>query len=223
MAPQDSTLCYLVRHAATVNNEQEPQVVQGQRLDAELSAAGRQQAERTGRFLARRAVHAVYSSPMLRAQQTARAIASRHGLTVQVVEDLIEADVGEWEGLDWNQIQCNDPDAYRAFMTDAGANGYLGGECLREVLDRAAPAIEHLLSENRGRPIVVVAHNVVNRAYLTRLIGIPLAQYRSIPQDNCGINLLRFRENRVKVITINSVFHLDHELEAPSGQGAVSE
>jgi len=209
MATNDSTICYLVRHGATENNEQDPPVLQGQRLDASLSATGRNQAERTAEFLAGRPVRAVYSSPMQRAAQTAEAIAGRHGLPVEVVDDLIEVDVGEWEGLNWDEIRRGDPEAYEAFMSDASAHGYLGGECLREVFDRTAPALDALLHQNVGRHVVVVAHNIVNRAYLARLLGMPLAQYRSIPQDNCGLNMLRFRQGKIKAVTVNAVFHLE--------------
>ncbi|MBN1589853.1 MAG: histidine phosphatase family protein [Pirellulales bacterium] len=214
MPTHDSTLCYLVRHGATDNNEQKPPVLQGQRLDVGLSDAGRDEADRAAGCLASRRVDAVYSSPLRRAVETAQAIADRHDLPVEVIDGLIEVDVGEWEGLDWNAIMRADPDAYEAFMTDAGANPYLGGECLREVLDRTTPVLDGLLRDNLGRHVVVVAHNVVNRAYLTRLLGIPLAQYRSIPQDNCGLNVIRFRAGKASVMTINSVFHL-------AGRGAL--
>ena len=59
-----------------------------------------------------------------------------------------------------------------------------------------------------SRLITIVAHNVVNRAYLAQLMGMPLARYRSIPQDNCGVTLVRYRKARVKAVTINGVFHL---------------
>lgn len=209
MSDSESTICYLIRHGATVNNEQNPPVLQGQRVDLELSVAGRDQAARTGRFLAARTIDAVYSSPMRRARQTAEAIASPHGLSVEIVEDIIEVDVGEWEGMNWDDIRRADPTAYEAFMTDAGSHGYLGGECLREVMDRAAPALDALLRDNVGRRVVVVAHNVVNRGYLTQLLGMPLARYRSVPQDNCGLNVLRCRQGTIKAVTVNSVFHLE--------------
>jgi broad specificity phosphatase PhoE len=67
------------------------------------------------------------------------------------------------------------------------------------------------MEQNLGRVIVVVAHNVVNRAYLAQLMGMPVARYRSIPQDNCGLTLIRYRKGRAKAVTINGVFHLDDE------------
>lgn len=204
----DTCWLYLVRHGATANNRADPPRLQGRRTDPPLSDEGRQQARHTGQFLAGSGLDAVYSSPLVRARQTAEQIAGPQGMPVQVVDELIEVDVGVWEGRSWDEIQRTDPEAYRAFMTDATVHPYLGGESLDTVLARAGPAFQRLMENNCGRRIVVVAHNVVNRAYLAQLIGMPVARYRSIPQDNCGLTLIRYRSKRVKVVTINAVFHL---------------
>jgi phosphoserine phosphatase len=200
---------YLIRHGATDNNRAKPPRLQGRRTDPGLSDEGLEQAKRTGRFLADVPLHAVYSSPLLRARQTAEAVASPHQLTVKVVPDLIEVDVGDWEGRDWDEIQRDTPQAYRDFMTDASIHPYLGGETVATVLDRSGPALEKLMADNLGRAIAAVAHNVVNRTYLAQLLEIPVAKYRTVPQDNCGLSLLRYRAGKVKVVAINGVFHLE--------------
>lgn len=206
-APERCSL-YLIRHGATDNNCADPPRLQGRRTDPELSNAGLEQARRAGQFLADLPLNAVYASPLVRARQTARAIAKPHGLAVELVEEIIEVDVGDWEGRAWEEIEKTDPEAYRAFMSDPGKNPYLGGENIQSVRDRVVPAFEGLMADNLGRVIVVVAHNVVNRAYLTHLLGMPVARYRIIPQDNCGVTLIRYRNNEAKVVTINGVFHL---------------
>jgi len=205
----DTCWLYLIRHAATDNNLAVPPVLQGRRTDPGLSAEGLEESRLTGLALAERPLSAVYSSPLLRARQTAEAVAEPHGLEVQIVEELVEADVGEWEGLDWGEVERNDSEAYRLFRDDASVNPYLGGETLTTVYERSMPAIERLMAENLGRMIAVAAHNVVNRSCLAKLIGSPLRMYRSVPQDNCGINLLRYRKGRIKAVTINWVEHLD--------------
>ena len=204
----DTCWLYLVRHGATANNRADPPRLQGRRTDPPLSAEGREQARQTGQLLAGCTLDAVYSSPLLRARQTAEEIAGPQGVPVQVVDELIEVDVGVWEGRSWEEIEKTDPEAHQAFMTDATLHPYLGGENLDTVLARAGPAFQRLMESSRGRLIVVVAHNVVNRAYLAHLIGMPVARYRSIPQDNCGLTLLRYRGGRAKVVTINAVLHL---------------
>lgn len=205
----DTCWLYLVRHGATANNRARPPRLQGRRTDPGLSPEGHQQARQTGQTLADLPLGAVYSSPLLRARQTAEAIAGPHRLAVEPVEDLIEVDVGLWEGRSWDEIQETDPEAYRLFMTDACVHPYLGGENLRTLQARVIPALEKLMSENLGRVVVAVGHNCVNRVYLAHLLGMPLAKYRSIPQDNCGVNLLRYRHGRTKAVTINAVAHLE--------------
>lgn len=200
---------YLIRHGATDNNRAKPPRLQGRRTDPKLSAEGLEQAKRTGRFLADVPLSAVYSSPLSRARQTAEAVAEPHQLTVEEVPDLIEVDVGDWEGRAWDEIQRDNPEAYRNFMTDAGIHAYLGGETVATVLDRAGPALEKLMADNVGRTIAAVAHNIVNRTYLGKLIDLPVARYRSVPQDNCGVSLLRYRSGKVQAVTINGVFHLE--------------
>lgn len=199
---------YLIRHGATANNRAKPPRLQGRRTDPGLSDEGRLQAELTARFLSSAELKTVFSSPLLRAQQTAEAIAKPHGLDIVTVDDLIEADVGLWEGRSWAEIEKNDPEAYLAFMENGAENPYLGGETISTVQERSAPALEQLLAENIGSSIAAVAHNVVNRAWLTQLLGLPVSKYRNVPQDNCGVNLIRYRKGRVKAVTINGVFHL---------------
>lgn len=205
----DTCWCYLIRHGATAHNLAQPSRLQGRRLDDPLCADGRRQAEQTAALLARAGLGAVYTSPLVRARQTAELVAAPHGLSAEPVEDLIEVDVGDWEGLTWDEIERDWPEAARAFLADAGLHGYLGGEDLRDVRDRVVPAMGRLAGENLGRSIAVVAHNVVNRCFLTHVLGIPVSQYRLITQDNCGVSLLRFWEGKTKIVTMNAVFHLD--------------
>ena len=205
----DTCWLYLIRHGATANNRARPPRLQGRRTDPGLSDEGRRQAEQTSRFLSSSGLRTVYSSPLLRAKQTAEVIAKPHGLEVVTADDLIEADVGEWEGRTWTEIERDDREAYLAFMENGAENPYLGGETIRTVQERSAPTLEQLVSENLGSVIAAVAHNVVNRAWLTQLLGLPVAKYRNVPQDNCGVNLIRYRKGEVKVVTINGVFHLE--------------
>ena len=204
----DTCWLYLIRHAATSNNRARPPRLQGRRTDPGLSDEGYQQAERTGRWLADVPIDAVYSSPLLRARQTAAVVAQPHGVPVAVVEDLMEVDVGDWEGRSWDEIERNDREAYQRFIADASVHPYRGGENLSVVRARAVPAFEQLLTDNAGRIIAAVAHNVVNRTYLAHLLDVPLRNYRLVPQDNCGANLIRHRNGKTKLVTINAVRHL---------------
>jgi broad specificity phosphatase PhoE len=209
MPEAHETLLYLVRHGATPANEQRPYVLQGHGIDTSLSDTGRRQAEAVAGFLADRPLDVVISSPMKRARETARAIAAPHGLDTGVLEDISECDVGRWEGRDWGSIMKDDAQAYHRFMDDPASHGYPEGESYADVLDRVGGPIDQLLASHRGQTVALVAHNIVNRVYVARLMGWPLSQAREIRQDNTGINVIRGREDEITLLSFNVRFHLD--------------
>lgn len=206
-APRECIM-YLIRHGATANNVADPPLLQGLGSDPELSHEGCDQAARTAKFLSQQPIRAVYCSPMSRAKQTARAIAAPHGLTPELVESIIEIDVGAWEMRSWQEISQSEPEEYSRFIENPAIYGYREGENLNQVHARVKPAMERIMQSHLGEVIVVVAHNVVNRVLLADLLGLPIALARGISQDNCGINVVRHVEGAMKLKSTNSIFHL---------------
>lgn len=203
----DSTRLLLIRHGATDCNLAQPPRLQGRGINLGLSQEGIDQALRTAEFLRSTRIDALFSSPLKRAWETAEAIARPHELSIGPVPELVEVDVGRWENCSWEDIARNDPQAHAQFLEDCGQYGYAAGENMRQVQDRVTPVLTDLLEQHVGRRIVVVCHSVVNRAYLAGLLGIPLACCRFLPQDNCGINVIDYRDGRASVVTLNSTWH----------------
>ena len=204
----NQTTLYLIRHGATPENEKRPRILQGNGIDNALSATGREQARQVGDYLRTFSIDAIFSSPLRRAVETAEAVASQHDLNVQTIDQIHEVDVGQWQSLDWSTIQREFPEAYERYMQDSGQHGYLGGESCGDVLARTAPAFAELLRNNVGRRIAVVAHTVVNRTWLANLLGIELHRAKELPQDNCCINVIRYRDGQTQLVTLNSTLHL---------------
>jgi len=202
------TILYLLRHGATEANLAKPAILQGRRLDPPLAKLGVRQAEATRDFLAIRPIDHCYSSPMRRAMQTAAIVAAPHALAPEPVDALAECDVGRWEGLDWQTIRQNDRDAYERYMIDPGRFGYPGGESFADVYERAARAMEEVLTTHAGQSILVVAHHVVNRTYLAGLLGLAMDQARHVTLDNCGISVVVCEGEDTLVGTLNAAFHL---------------
>ena len=205
----DTCIAYLIRHGATDNNLADPPLLQGRSVDGSLSAEGQQQAQRAAHKLADCGLTGVFSSPLRRARETAEKIAMHYDLPIQIVPEITEVDVGAWEGRSWVEIEQSETEGYRRFVENPDEHGYRDGENLGQVRERVVPALDRILSRHLGQRIAIVAHNVVNRVYLATNVRLPLARARGIPQDNCGINVLRYRGDKVKVVSINSIFHLD--------------
>jgi broad specificity phosphatase PhoE len=205
---------YLVRHGATEANLCRPYILQGRGMDLPLCERGRRQAECVRKLFEGAPIAAVYSSPLQRAQETARAAAQPHGLDVATVDALIEADVGRWEGMSWEQIRREFPRECEDFQRDQSQFPYLGGETYRDVSLRALPVLADLFDRHAGRVFVAVTHNVVIRACVATLLGIPLARAKDVIQGNGSVNVLRRENGRIDVMTLNSVFHIEDDLRS---------
>lgn len=202
------TQLLLVRHGTTDANVRVPYVLQGCTADLPLNDHGRRQAAQVAEFLQAFPVAHVYSSPLQRAAQTAGFIADRHALPVTPIAEITECHVGVWEGKDWATIAREAPEAYRLFHEDPATHPYLGGESYSDVLRRAWPAFERLLERHLGETIVVVAHNIVNRALCAHLMGLELRKAKGLAQDNCCVNFIQHADGKSTLVTMNSVFHL---------------
>ena len=186
-----------MRHAATPGNLRKPYTIQGLRPDSALAPEGEAQA----RAVVIPPVAAVYSSPLIRARETARIVTNGS----RVIEDagLLEVDVGDWSGLTWDEIAQRWPVERVAFEEDAEWHGYYGGENLAQVRDRVLPAISRIVAAHPDESVLIVSHGVVNRVLLAHWLGLPLRFARKLPQDNVGCNVIDFQEGIAKVRTIN--------------------
>lgn len=201
------TTLYLIRHGATDANLRRPYILQGSGMNLPLNEIGQEQAELVGTFLSGMPIQHIYASPLLRAVQTAEAIAKHHQLLVKTVEAIQECHVGQWEGMDWDSISLQYPAEYRAFMDSPALSPYLGGESYGDVQLRVTRAFNLLLEQHAGETIAVVAHNVVNRSYLSGVLGQDLRYAKDLHQSNCCVNVLKHAAGKTSLITMNSHFH----------------
>jgi broad specificity phosphatase PhoE len=202
------TRIFLLRHGATALNRQVPYRLQGRRTDPDLDELGRAQAGRAEVALGNVDLAAVYASPLRRALQTAEVVGRPHGRHPVAVPELTEAELGRWEGLTWAEVEEREPEQYRRFLDHPGTEPYPEGESFLDVQRRVTPALAALAAQHAGEAIAVVGHNVVNRAYLAGVLGLPIDAARAIRQANGGINEVRYAEGKPTLITLNAELHL---------------
>lgn len=197
------TWLFLLRHGATSLNLEKPYKLQGSGVDAPLALLGREQAQSAARLLQAVPLRAVYSSPLLRAMETALIVSHPHGLTATAVPELREGSVGRWENRTWDDIKSNEPDAYQQFIADPGQFGYAGGENFNQVLQRVRPKFMELLHHHQGQAIAVVGHQIVNRVMVADLMGLSMAQARKVKFANGGVSVISMEEDQPVLISLN--------------------
>jgi len=177
------------RHGQTAWNLQRR--FQGQ-LDVPLDDLGRAQAARAAALLAGFSPSAIVSSDLVRARETAQALADVTGRQIATDPRLREIDVGVWQGLTFDEVAERYP-VEAASWRDGGDGRRGGGESLVEVGARAVAAVDDaLVSLADGATLVVVTHGAAGRAIVASMIGLPTPCWRSLGSlANCCWSLLR--------------------------------
>jgi len=190
-------LLYLVRHGETDWNRQHR--IQGL-TDIPLNDTGREQARRAGRLLASRDWHAVVSSPLQRALETATIIADELGLPAPTTDDqLVERNYGEAEGLDFDELN-------RRFPEDAPVPGRERRSAVRK---RAMAALLRIAAAHPDESVLVVAHGGLIRAVL-RAVD-PEGEHGMI--TNGSVHSFRYEDGALSLIAF------DDPIEAESVEG----
>lgn len=174
---------YLLRHGETDFNAQNNRYCG--RTDIPVNAKGRAQAEAVRRQLEGVTFTGVYASPLLRAYETAQIVSGRE---VSKDDRLIEVDFGLWEGKTREQFIEEHPGSWEKWSADPSANrAGVNGETGQEIVTRVDAFFEELLGTHQKGTFLVVAHNGVNRLFMAHKLGMPLANYRRIVQQNSSV------------------------------------
>jgi broad specificity phosphatase PhoE len=197
----------LVRHGETDTNK--ARLALGQ-ADVELNEHGRWQAQRLAASLKHEPIAAIYSSPLKRALATAEPIASSHGLEVQVDDGLIEMDIGEMEGLTFQQVRERYPHFLQVWLGGQAAHEAMpGGECLLDVQERVWQSIDRIRERQEHGTVAAVTHNFVILTLLCRVLGLELADFRRLRHGVAAKSVLEMGRDRIIVVGFNDTCHLE--------------
>ncbi len=138
----------LVRHGQTEMNAHG--VYRG-RINVSLSARGIEEARAMGRVLETAQLDLIYSSPLNRAIETAREIASFHpGIGVETAEEFTDMNFGKWQGLSVPEVEMRFPEAYRIWVRRPDQAEIACGENLRVVRKRALAGLKRIAVSPSG-------------------------------------------------------------------------
>ncbi len=166
---------WLVRHGETDWNRLG--LYQGQ-ADIPLNETGLAQARQTALVLEQsgKKFAAIYSSPLLRARQTADETARRLGLEVLDDERLREIHQGEWQGKDFAAVVAEFSGHPKIEIRAPG------GELVAEVAARMAQAADAMSAAHPGEAVLVFSHGLALATLVCQAHGIPLGEvYDHIP------------------------------------------
>jgi len=197
-------LMFLVRHAESTWNRMKK--IQGQR-DPQLSPYGEKEAKLLAKRFKGLEFEAVYSSPLKRAQGTARTIVGKRA-EVQCVEELTEINLGEWEGRTLNQIRRKFGESFDSWAVSPSKIQVPGGEDFKEFKKRVTKAMRGIERKHKEGNVLVVCHGGVISTYATTLLKLPPDDVWCLTVKNASLTIVEISPDIRKLITFNDISHL---------------
>ena len=200
------TRVLLIRHGQTEWNRTHR--FQG-RSDVPLNQTGRAQAHALGVALKDEPIKAMHSSPLIRAMETARLIKAFHEETpLFEEEDLVEMDLGDFDGMDaWHWAEQY-PDLRKAWWKNPVSVKMPGGESIKEVQVRAINAVQRISRLYQpGSTLLICSHNFVNLAILCYALDISLDRLKDLQQGTAALNILYVQGDRIRVDVVDDQSH----------------
>ena len=165
------------------------------------------QAEAVGEWLSGRKIDAVYASPLMRAHDTAKAIADRQGVCVKLLGEMIEIDFGLWEGKTSRELSKEFPEFWTdwSWHLDEQKSAMMRAESAYSILARAKHAVGAVMEENAAdATVAIVSHTMPIKLLMADAVGIPLENMRQVKVDNCGVCEIELHKGeQSKLITWN--------------------
>jgi broad specificity phosphatase PhoE len=161
---------WLARHGQTAYNH--ARRFQGH-LPVPLDDAGREQAYALAHAAAERDWGALWSSPLERALETARIVGEAIGMQPHPDARFAETDCGDWTDRSFDEVEREDPDGFRAFITADPSFAFPGGESFAQQSARVQDGLRDVRAG--ALPALVVCHRGVMRLALSHARGEELS------------------------------------------------
>ncbi|MCX7857612.1 MAG: histidine phosphatase family protein [Deltaproteobacteria bacterium] len=197
---------FVIRHGETEWNREE--IFRGKR-DIPLNENGRDQAKKTAIFLAPFRINRIYSSPLVRAKETASIIGESHSVPVEIAEEFSDMNFGTWEGLSLREVQDLYPEEFNKWKNNPQGWKVEGAETLKDVRRRVFKGLKKLIKNAQDNDkIALVTHRVICKIIAMIFLGIPNSGFWRVKFDPASVSI--FEKNDVGFTTtlINGTFHL---------------
>jgi probable phosphoglycerate mutase len=174
----------------------------GTPADPPLSALGREQATRVADWVRDEQFDRLYSSPMLRARETANPIAEITDMPIEVVDGVAEYDRDADEYIPIEVLKADYPERWLA-MVGAGVDeaGFI------QFVQGVVASISEVVAANAGKRIAVACHGGVINAWTAHVLGIEPRLFFNPGYTSINRYLVA-RSGERSIVSLNECAHL---------------
>ncbi len=194
-------LLLLIRHGE--NDFVKTGKLPGQVAGIHLNERGQKQAEALGEALKDVPIKAIYSSPLERAVETATPIAEARKLQIIPEPDLMDTDVGSWQGKSLKVLHHTK--LWSIVQSAPSRFQFPDGESFVESQARFVRALDRMIRAhtNPRAIIAIVFHADPIKLAVSHYLGLPLDHFQRLSCDTGSLTALYISESSANLIKLN--------------------
>ena len=201
---------YIIRHGQTAWNVEKR--LQG-RSDIPLNEYGVQLAKVTASAFRGISFDRIYTSPLLRARQTAEIIAKSKGLPVLADDRLIEMSFGDGEGISLAEINTNPELTIYSFLhSPADYVPSVTGESFEQLYERCRDFIHNVIlpAEQSCQSIAIVSHGALIRGLIHCINNRPTENFWQTIHRNCSVSLVTCEKGKLTLVEEAKTYYTEN-------------
>ena len=198
---------YFIRHGETIWNKEKK--IQGQ-SDIPLNEYGKELAYITAEAIKEIPFDIVYSSPLIRAKETAEILVENRNLDIHVDSRLTEMSFGEGEGESLPEIHSHPEMKLYNFIHNPGE--YIpptGGETFEELYERCKSFIEDVIlsAETQYDSILIVGHGALIRGMIHYINNRPSKDFWIVTHKNCSVTIAECNNGKLSLLEEAKIYY----------------
>ena len=194
-------LLLLIRHGE--NEYVKTGKLAGRLTGVHLNEKGQKQAQALGEALRDVPIKAIYSSPLERAMETANPIAESHKLTIMQESDLMDTDIGKWQGKSLKMLRLTK--AWKIVQDAPSRFRFPEGESFPECQTRIMNTLERIIQKHHKPQdiVAVVFHADPIKLAISHFLGMPLDHFQRLSCDTGSLTALHVGDASANLIKLN--------------------
>ena len=192
-----------LRHGQAENNTK--RILAGRTEGIPLTKIGIEQAEQIGKYLKPIGISAIYSSPIERANNTAKIVAESNSIDYKLDERLTELDMGKFTRMPYDEIFAKHGNVFLKFYSDDPIISEHNVETFPHVQKRVMDMLDYTIKKHDQENVLLVTHMDPIKSVIAKVIDLkPLSLFELIIA-NCSLTIIKHHDEKLSLSAINTM------------------
>ena len=192
-----------LRHGQAENNTK--RILAGRTEGVPLTKIGIEQAEQIGKYLKSIDISAIYSSPIERANNTAKIVAESNSIDYKLDERLTELDMGKFTRMPYDEIFAKHGNVFLKFYSNDPIISEHNVETFPHVQKRVMDMLDYTIKKHDQENVLLVTHMDPIKSVIAKVIDLkPLSLFELIIA-NSSLTIIKHHDEKLSLSAINAM------------------